>query len=247
MESIERSRSLLNELDPVAIFENWWSYPFNGQARRIFNVFMLASALKPKWAIETGTYLGSSTWLFLGIPTVQKIWSIESQEEYLKISLRRHESLVKAKRIELLLGDSSVELSKLLSSDIPCGDSLIAYLDAHWYGDNPTPKEVQALQRRGGKWLAIVDDFKIEGEFGKDYGFDSYKGIEVSAQLFDQVHGFSIYCPNEPSIKETGWSRGTGYFISDEALTFLGPEFLDRLNLLKVLPETNSIAQKSNS
>lgn len=207
----------LKHIEPSQIFGHWYVLPFNGQARRLFCFSVISFLFKPTIGIETGTYYGTSTYLFRGIPTIRKTYSIESNSTFFKASLTRLERQVTDGNLMLICGDSRVEIANILAGLDPETEKVIAYLDAHWAGDIPTTKEVMSLLDWGGNWVAIIDDFQIPGPKGFGYGYDSYNGKVVNAEIFHNLKDFSILIPTEDSLMETGARRGTAYLAGGKA------------------------------
>jgi len=214
-----------------SIFERegwpWWSSSFNGQSRRLYNLCVLSHYLRPKFAIETGTYVGSSTHLFQGLG-VEKTYSFEIVEEYASVARIRHKSLIEQGSLEIILGSSVDNLPSVLSG-ISTEQSLVAYLDAHRNSYLPTTSELNLLIEWGGPFIAIIDDFQVPDFAG--YGFDRYREMVVGPALVPAHPDISLWLPNENEMLETGAKRGTGYVISKGALAVIPPMVLDELNL----------------
>jgi hypothetical protein len=207
------SKFLLNHIQPLEIVRNWWTSPFNGQARRMYNMYVLSHELEPSHVIETGTFIGSSTYLFLGIPSVQYVISIEANLEYQQVAQSRYSNLFPEKLL-LQHGDSKIEFKSTLKSLDPSQTRLLCYLDAHWEGDIPTINELEALVQWDGFWLAIVDDFKVPYVGTSEYGFDRYGHSSVDLDIIPKVAGLRVFLPDEPAEMETGAKRGTAYIFS---------------------------------
>jgi hypothetical protein len=219
---------VLKYVNPNSIFSLWFVLPFNGQARRLFCFSTIASLFRPTIGIETGTYYGTSTYLFLGIPTIKKTYTIESDPDSFRTALSRLNKSMADGRLQLIEGESQSIMSEILSGLDPRNERIIAYLDAHWNEDVPTVAEVQSLLDWKGQWIAIIDDFQIPGHEGIGYGYDSYNGKSVNSDLFDRLDGISILVPAEEASLETGARRGTGYFVGGS----------DRQNLTKSLQQS---------
>jgi len=205
----------------------WWSSSFNGQSRRLYNLCVLSHYLRPKFAIETGTYIGSSTHLFQGFG-VEKTYSFEIVEEYATVARSRHRLLIEQGLLEIILGSSVDNLPSVLSR-ISNESSVVAYLDAHWNSYLPTTSELNLLIRWGGPFIAIIDDFQVPDFSG--YGFDQYGDMVVGPALVPAHHDISLWLPNENEVSETGAKRGTGYVISTGALAVIPPTVLNELKL----------------
>jgi len=220
---------LFQLISPLEIFKNWWVYPLNGQARRMYNLSIISHYLRPKYVVETGTFMGSSTWFFLGVPSVEKVLSIESNQNSYEIAKARLLP-VYGERIELIFGDSKISFDKILSGLSP-DTTLLCYLDAHWEGDIPTTLELEALCRWGGNWVAIVDDFKIHASNPNGYGFDKYEDLQVDISIIPHDSSVQVFVPDEPATNETGAKRGTAYIFSERGRAMLPQSFLEELKL----------------
>jgi hypothetical protein len=205
----------------------WWSSAFNGQSRRLYNLYVLSHYLRPKFAIETGTYIGSSTHLFQGLG-VEKTYSFEIVEEYASVARSRHQSLIEQGSLEMILGSSLDHLPTVLSG-ISNEQSMVAYLDAHWNSYLPTTDELNLLIEWGGSFIAIIDDFYVPDFPG--YGFDQYGESVVGPTLVPTHSSISLWMPNESEVCETGARRGTGYVFSSEALAAIPRKVLNELKL----------------
>jgi hypothetical protein len=201
----------LHHIDVNAIFRLWFILPFNGQARRLYNVNSIAFMLKPSYAIETGTYYATSTFVFLGIPSVKKTFSIESNPLFFEISRERYRREIVSGQLEVILGDSKIEITKILEHINGESEVILCYLDAHWQGDIPTLYEIQALCEWGGNWVGIIDDFQVPHDDG--YGYDQYSGAIVGPSLLNDKKEIVKLAPREKSTNETGARRGTAYIL----------------------------------
>jgi hypothetical protein len=225
------SEILAKHIDMNTWFNNWWANPFNGQSQRLFVVSGLALRFKPTIAVETGTFVGSSTWILCGM-NVSKTYSIEANPKFAKIAKIRHQELIKSNRLEILIGDSREKLQYILNK-ISKQERILAYLDAHWHGDIPTIKEVALLVEWGGAFIGVIDDFKVPDD--KGYGFDSYSGIDVGQELFIGIKGLHLFVPSTPSELETGFKRGTGYIFNQQALNYFNMEYILALGLKEII------------
>jgi len=109
--------------------------------------------------IETGTYLGNT------VNAVKKnfkeIYSIELNKV---LYLKAKQKFIRDKHINVILGDSSENLPKILSKiDDPC----LFWLDAHYSGENtsktnietPITKELQCILNHPNKnHIILIDD-----------------------------------------------------------------------------------------
>ena len=197
-------------LDPLTYERISFIHPLNKQFVRMRNICVLSNILDPTTAIETGTYIGTST-IFLSKLVSKECFTIELIDEYADIAARRFAKYDVLKKITLIRGDSSVEITNILNKLNPETARVLAYLDAHWHDKLPLVSELKELINWGGKWLAIVDDFKIPEHQG--YGFDLYNGIEIGYKLIEDLDSLCVLIPNESSENETGEKRGTAYIV----------------------------------
>ena len=203
----------LKHVEPNAIFRLWFVLPFNGQARRLFCFLVISHIFRPTIGIETGTFYGTSTYLFRGIPTIKRTYSIEVNPIFFKIAFARHYQEVESGKLVLINGDSKSEISNILVGLNPKTERIVAYLDAHWEGDIPTIEEVKSLMNWRGSWVAVIDDFQVPGTDGVGYGYDSYDNKVVNSELFNGLGDVSILVPSDEASFETGAKRGTGYLV----------------------------------
>lgn len=116
----------LKHVEPNSIFRLWFVLPFNGQSERLFCFYSISHIFKPTIGIETGTFYGTSTYLFRGIPTIRKTYSIESNQEFFNISCTRLEKQLLDESLSLINGDSKRELSEILKDLNPQTERVIA-------------------------------------------------------------------------------------------------------------------------
>lgn len=225
------SEFLAKHIEPMTYFRYWFVNPMNGQSRRIFTFYGLVHRLKPTVAIETGTFYGSSTLLFLGL-NVQKVFSVEVDASFAKVAKSRFKQSEDEGLLEICIGKSEDVLKTILAK-LDKSQKIIAYLDAHWDGDIPTIREIELLCEWGGAWIAVIDDFKHE-QFS-EYGFDVYGGIAVGVGILEFDKQYEVFLPNEAPVRETGAKRGTAFLVSKKAKDFMGEEFDTDLPISKYL------------
>lgn len=224
------SEILLDRIDKL-YFIDWWSIrPFNGQVRRTLQICLIAKDFKPNYAIETGTYFGTSTTYLCGLVT-ERTFTIEISQEYAKAAKKRFEKNYSDFEIECIVGDSEIEVIKILSAIPNQNKNVIAYLDAHWTGKVPTTAEIEALYNWGENWIAIVDDFKVDSDLG--YGFDVHDGFEVNISTIPKLHGLQIWIPSEMSKLETGARRGTAYIFTEKSISQITQSTLTNLQRIR--------------
>ena len=214
-------------ISPNSYFRFWFINPFNGQSRRLYNFYGLVHKFNPSIGIETGTYFGSSTWLFFGI-NLKKVHSIEINEKYARIARIRHAQQLESKILQIHSGNSA-DVMHVILSKLPKSERVIAYLDAHWEDYIPTVAEIESLINWGGPWIALIDDFKVETDL--TYDFDKYTTTEIGVDLLPNSKDFYIYLPNETSQYESGARRGTAYLIGKVAMDTVGNSLIDGLSL----------------
>ena len=119
--------------------------------------------------IETGTYLGSTVEAVKN--KFEEIYSIELNKG---LYLKAKQKFIKYKHINIILGDSSKKLPKILSNiNSPC----LFWLDAHYSGGNtsktdvqtPITKELQCILNHPNKNHVILIDDSHEFTGKNDY------------------------------------------------------------------------------
>ena len=208
------SNFILHYIDPYLYMNKWFSRPFNGQVSRHVQIQQIANSIKPDDAIETGTFLGTST-PYLATLVSGDTYTIEFLAKYAKKARMRFESEFKFLSITLIEGNSVNEIQKLLRT-IPSSSVVLAYLDAHWELELPTAQELNELLLWGNNWVAVIDDFKVPGD--DSYGFDQYGELVVDQSLIP--NGVRIMVPNQSAKSESGARKGTAYVF--------GPAYKDR-------------------
>ena len=209
------SEMLLDHIEPYIYMDSWQVKPFNGQVKRMQQVALIAEAYKATHSIETGTFLGSSTMYLSGMVT-EKTFTIEVDKTTALKASKRFKINNPGLDIELIIGDSAIEIKKVLKRIPNSNNRILAYLDAHWLEAIPTENELLALHNWGENWIAIIDDFKIEDDIG--YGFDSYGETEIGVEIVPQIQGLQVWVPKVSSDFETGAKRGTGYIFTDDSI-----------------------------
>ena len=224
------SEILLDRIDKLH-FMDWWSIrPFNGQVRRTVQICLIAEDFKPNYAIETGTYFGTSTTFLCGLVTDQT-FTIEINEKYAKAAKKRFALNYSDFKIDCITGDSEIEVIKILSAIPNHNKNVIAYLDAHWTGKVPTTTEIEALYNWGDNWIAIVDDFKVDSDL--KYGFDVHDGFEVDLSTVPKLPGLQVWVPSEISKSETGARRGTAYIFTEKSISQITQRTLTNLQRIR--------------
>ncbi len=210
-------RGLSNALTPHirvdSYLDLWVVRPMNGQRTRLRTSFLLSQLVKPNIAIESGSYLGTTTQYLVSLVS-EKTYSIEVNPEFAAIAKARLESDIHSGRIEIVDGDSAVEMPRILRGLDSKAQIVFAYLDAHWLEHIPLRDEVQALLEWGGDFVAVVDDFYIPSDLG--YGYDQYKNHRVDISHIPSSDRISVWVPEDDSSTESGAHRGTAYIVSSK-------------------------------
>jgi predicted O-methyltransferase YrrM len=212
---------LLERLEPYIYFDRWFIQPFNGQAQRLKTITALARSFNATNIVETGTFLGSST-PYLASLVSGKTFTIEINSDTAKLTKKRFDNNHSSLDIDLIVGDSAIEIERVLSKLDPSFTRIIAYLDAHWLDAIPTSAELLALCKWGGPWLAIIDDFQVEADNG--YGFDKYENTVIGKNLVPKNFELRTFVPSQTSKVETGRRKGTGYIFNHLASKIINPQ-----------------------
>ena len=223
------SKKIISHLAIESYLDLWHVRPMNGQKNRLRTAYLLAGILKPTHAIETGTYLGTTTQYLTSMVT-DKTYSIEVNQKYIDISEKRLTNEVQSGALEFILGDSKIEIINILNKLDPNKHRILVYLDAHWLDYVPLKEEIQSLLNWGGVFIAIVDDFMIPFDGG--YGYDQYLNDRIDISQLPFSEKISIWVPSEPSTSESGARRGTAYLIHTE----LKPMITDNCNQIRIKP-----------
>jgi hypothetical protein len=144
---------------------------------------------KIKTAIETGTYHGDTTsWLAENFDIV---YTVEYDKRYLDVA---QDQISKYTNIRSYLGSSTDYLGKFL--DESKDNSVIVFLDAHWYA-NPVLQELDRIRESGTKPVLAIHDFKVPER--PDLGYDEYpnQGIVYEwnwiKEKIDAIYGIDQY------------------------------------------------------
>lgn len=124
--------------------------------------------------IETGTFLGSSSYIFSGI--FAKVDTIEADQLLHESASKLLKS--KTKNVNCHLGNSGEKLAEILTTK---REKQLIFLDAHYstgitskeYGICPLEKELEILMSHSEEHIVVIDDIRCMG----DSGYPSTKQI----------------------------------------------------------------------
>ena len=177
--------------------------PMNGQEyrRRIFAD--LVKRCPPAAIVETGTFRGSTTAYFatFGAP----VYSVELNARHAGFAEQR---LARHAHVHLYVNNSPDFLRGLANDPAFPKDSVIFYLDAHWYRHLPLAEELEIIFANWRNAIVMVDDFEVPGT---DYTFDDYgPGHALTLAYLDPLAPFNLtpFFPAADSSAETGLKRG---------------------------------------
>ena len=209
-------QSVVRKMTPGVIFGEWWPYPAGGQSRRIKKIIELIDSFKPDLIIETGTFIASTTPLLATLSRATVV-TIEINPRLAHRNRELFRSRFPHLQIRQVIGSSEIELTKILgttSKEV----RVLAYLDAHWFDYLPVTDEITALSNWGGKFIAVIDDFKVEGDEG--YGWDEYRsGHWIGQHLIPNRKNLTVFVPAQNSETEGMGRRGTAYVFGPNVIS----------------------------
>jgi predicted O-methyltransferase YrrM len=160
------------------------------QAERWNTISTIANRFKNTHAIETGTYLGSTT-PYISSLVSEATFTIEINAKTEKKARKCFEKNHARRNIHLIHGDSVQEIKVVLKNIDPAASRVLAYLDAHWLDKIPTIEEITSLVEWGGPWIAIIDDFNVPLDNG--YGFDHCGDVIIGPMLVPKLEELHVY------------------------------------------------------
>jgi hypothetical protein len=141
-----------------------------------------ASRYGSRFLVETGTYEGEMIEAMVG--RFERIYSIELSEQYF---FRAKAKFEKRRDIEILQGDSSIELGKIIKN---LKEPTLFWLDAHYSGgntargerDTPIEKEIEVVCKNleAKKFVILIDDARY---FGVDENYPSIEKLKDLVNL----------------------------------------------------------------
>lgn len=179
---------------------------FNSQNNRKKIFKELTDAVNFESIIETGTFLGDTTY-WMSLNSNLPVYTTEANSVFYGISKAR---LFYNQKIILYNLDSR-EFLKILSDTTDVYDKKVfIYLDSHWYKDLPLRDEMSFICDNSKDFVVMIDDFKVPGDEGyeyDDYGDDNILEIEYLKDILEK-YNISVYFPSLHSSEETGAKRG---------------------------------------
>jgi hypothetical protein len=188
--------------------------PFNGQQRRVEAVRSMFAAIPFGAVVETGTYRALTT-RFLSRLTGAPIVTIEVNADYHDYARRR---LAAFGSVYPLKGESPAVLTLLAADAAWTSVPTFFYLDAHWLDNLPLVDELLVIVSAWPEFVALIDDFRVEGDDG--YGYDDYgpgKILELSLLSppeppeppeLTELAELRVFWPAASSRSETGARQG---------------------------------------
>lgn len=144
--------------------------------------------------VETGTYLGFSSYYVAARYPHLRVATIEKNRQYYDLS---RVLLKRCRNVRQALGDSAEVLESQLSLFTRV-EAPLFWLDAHWYDYLPLPAELGIISQRLGHAIILVDDCAIPGR--PDIKFDSYSGRAIDLKLIgsslDRSKEYQVLVPD---------------------------------------------------
>jgi hypothetical protein len=190
--------------------------PFNGQRQRTASVRAMFEAVPFKAVIETGTFRGLTT-RFLSDLTTAPVATIELSQAYFDYSRGR---LGGRAHVHQFLGQSPSVLERRALDPAWTVSPAFFYLDAHWHEYLPLVDELNIIVRAWPEFVAMVDDFKVDGDAG--YVYDDYgpgKSLEldlIKRAEFEKLH---VFWPAAPASAEKRMRQGSVTLATQGAMT----------------------------
>jgi hypothetical protein len=190
-----------NTSDPSINNKNWWDMPFGGNYRYLQTMIGILDFYKPKFIIETGTFIGTST-KFFSRYSGSVIFSIELNKVYLEMAkVNLVESL--EKNVTLLQGNSPTVMKRLFEESINLNQKSFFYFDAHWEKHLPLEEEISLVIDNFKDFIIVIDDFK--NEFDLTFSYDSYEGNPIDHKLVHSLNS-DLVCFIPTYMSENEWA-----------------------------------------
>jgi hypothetical protein len=169
-----------------------------------------------KAVIETGTFRALTTRYLSGL-TQAPIATVEVSQSYFDYSRRR---LADRKHVHQFLGQSPEVLAQLSQDPKWTVTPAFFYLDAHWHEYLPLVDELTVIVKAWPEFVAMVDDFKVDGDAG--YLYDDYgpgKSLELSLVQRPELAGLHVFWPAAPAAAERRMRQGSVTLATEGAMT----------------------------
>ena len=182
--------------------------PFNDQQARTSAIGLIIDEFRPDLFLETGTFFGHTTEMLSACG--KPVHTAELKRSFAMIARRR------LRRFPNTCVHRCPSLDVIRRIRHSPGARLFAYLDAHWWSDDPPlPSEVSALADGWDELIVVIDDFKVPGDNG--YIFDTWGGRDLDESFLSLPSSVRVAYPAVPSENETGAVHGCGYLFQGEA------------------------------
>jgi len=190
--------------------------PFNGQQCRSAAVSAIFERIAFAAIIETGTFRAVTT-RYLRTLSIAPLATIEINPRYHRYSRQR---LAGQPNLFMFLGDSPAVLELLAADASWTTGPTFFYLDAHWLDNLPLVDELRIIRGGWRDFVAVIDDFKVDGDGG--YRYDDYgpgKSLERGLLEVPELAGLHLFWPAARSSAETGMRQGWAVVASPGAMT----------------------------
>jgi len=169
-----------------------------------------------KAVIETGTFRALTT-RYLSELTTSRIATVEISQTYYDYSKRR---LAGRANVHQFTGQSPDVLAKLAADPEWTVTPAFFYLDAHWHEYLPLVDELNVIVKAWPEFVAMVDDFKVDGDAG--YVYDDYgpgKSLELSLLERPEFANLHVFWPAAPATAEKRIRQGSVTLATAGAMT----------------------------
>jgi hypothetical protein len=221
------SRDILNRLNDLEttlyVFINSPTYDhredvgFNGQKGKKQIFAELLDNFDFRYLIETGSFVGDTTG-FMARRAKLPVLSSELNPHFYSLAKLRLKSLPSVSLSNL---DSRVFLRNLAERPEITQQECFIYLDAHWGRDCPLREEIAIIASCWEKFIIMIDDFQVPGDYG--YGYDRFGTFTKLnlAYIRAELKRFDLhtYFPRLPSAEETGAPSGCVILSKGEQIT----------------------------
>jgi len=222
MRKILLNKKSLQNLSSLDLNEDFYfslkdirNIPFNGDNVRTNIVKKILHAFLPKKIIETGTWVGNTTYFFSKFNF--EVYSIEANKSFYALSILR---FLKRENVHIINGSSNNVIKDFKNFK----DNIFVYLDAHWEDFVPLDDELNHL-KNFDEIIVLIDDFKVEQI--PEWKYDKYSDIELSLDHFPILKKFDLFFPSyRPSGNYSGFifaskgSKAKKILLEIEEITF---------------------------